>query len=263
MQAHRGGMDEVPENTLPALEHAWSIPGAIPEIDLRTTADGEIVCIHDETPERTTTAPEPWAGKNVREIPLEQLRQWDAGVRFAPEFAGTPVPTLDEVFDAMAGRAERRIYLDLKDVDLDVLEARIEERGMIDRILFVHGDPAVCHELQERFAGVGTMTWLSGPVTSVRSRFEELASRGFPGISQLQFHLQPAPEPGEEGFYLLEWDYLERAVERARDAGVELQVRPFVFDPPLLRRLIDMGIRWYVADAPKAFHEAATRAMSL
>jgi glycerophosphoryl diester phosphodiesterase len=261
MQAHRGGMDEVPENTLLALEHAWSVPGAVPEVDLRTTRDGEIVCMHDPTPARTTTAPEPWAGRDLRRILLEQLRRWDAGAHFAPRFAGTPVPTLDEVFDAMADRPERRIYLDLKDVDLDDLEARITVRGLIDRILFVHGDPEFCLELQARFAGVRTMTWLSGPPLLVKRRFEELAAHGFPGLSQLQFHLQPAAEPGENA-YLIEWDYLEMAVERTRAAGVELQVRPFVFDPPLLRRLIDMGIHWYVTDAPKAFYDAATQAVS-
>ncbi len=48
-QAHRVTIVEAPENTLPAYRHAWRIFGAIPEVDVRTTADGVLVCLHDAT----------------------------------------------------------------------------------------------------------------------------------------------------------------------------------------------------------------------
>ena len=81
-QSHRGGMNEVPENTLTALRHSWSIKGAVPEVDLRTTSDGVIVCIHDSTPERTTNASAALAKKAIKDISLETIRSWDAGSRF-------------------------------------------------------------------------------------------------------------------------------------------------------------------------------------
>ncbi|NJN83397.1 MAG: hypothetical protein HC802_14675 [Caldilineaceae bacterium] len=46
-QAHRGSVDEAPENTLSAFRHAWRFPGSIPETDIRTTADGALICLHD------------------------------------------------------------------------------------------------------------------------------------------------------------------------------------------------------------------------
>ena len=46
-QAHRGGGNEMPENTLAAFKRAFEIPGAVPEVDLRTTQDGVIACMHD------------------------------------------------------------------------------------------------------------------------------------------------------------------------------------------------------------------------
>lgn len=88
-QAHRGALDERPENTLPAIEHAWGLPGAVPEVDLRTTKDGVIVCIHDKTPARTTDAPETWAGKPIAEIPYDVLATWDACAPHRRQ-AGTP-----------------------------------------------------------------------------------------------------------------------------------------------------------------------------
>ena len=118
MQAHRGGLDEVPENTMPAFEHAWAIPGAIPEMDLQTTQDGVVVLMHDDLPARTSDAESPWARKRLREIPWDVVKTWDVGAKFGAAYAGTRVPTLDDVFDAMKEHPEREAYLDLKEVDL-------------------------------------------------------------------------------------------------------------------------------------------------
>lgn len=261
-QAHRGGVEEVPENSLPALEHAWGVAGAVPEVDLQTTADGVIVCMHDDTPARTTDAPAEWKDKPIREIPFAALRAWDAGVFFDAKYAGTRVPTLDEVFAAMHGKPDRQLYLDLKEVAMDTLLARIHETGLETQIIFVHGDPARCIELRALYDGARTMTWLSGPPEQLKARFEELAAGGFAGISQLQFHLTVRRRaPHIE--YAIDDAYLRNAVRRATDAGVAFQARPFSFDAASLRRLIDLGIHWYVTDAPAAFAAAVQEALSL
>lgn len=261
-QAHRGGVEEVPENTLVALEHAWGVAGAVPEVDLQTTADGVIVCMHDDTPARTTNAPEEWKDKPVREIPLATLRTWDAGAWFEAKYAGTRVPTLDEVFGAMQGRPERQIYLDLKEVDMELLLACIRAAHLERRIIFVHGEPARCRELQGLYEGARTMTWLSGPPKQIKARFEELAAGGFAGITQLQFHLavRKHAAPIE---YAIDDVYLRDAVRRTAAAGVEFQARPLDFDAASLRRLIELGIHWYVTDAPAAFAAAVREALSL
>ena len=261
-QAHRGGVEEVPENTLPALIHAWGVRGAVPEVDLQTTADGVMVCIHDDTPARTTDAPPEWRDKRIPEIPFDVLRSWDAGAYFNTRFAGARIPTLDEVFALMKDRPESQIYLDLKGVDLDALLARIRAAGLERRIIFVHGDPARCRKLSALYEGARTMTWLSGPVKQVKRRFEQLAAGGFAGIYQIQFHL-PVTSAGPPIEYAFDDEYLRDAVRRAAAAGVELQARPFAFDAASLRRLIDIGIHWYVTDAPAAFAAAVQEALSL
>ncbi|MCC8129522.1 MAG: hypothetical protein LIO51_06245 [Clostridiales bacterium] len=68
--AHRGLSAEAPENSLLAFELAgqrgvWGI-----ETDVHATADGALVCIHDDTVDRTTDGTGP-----VREMTLEQLRR--------------------------------------------------------------------------------------------------------------------------------------------------------------------------------------------
>ena len=51
--AHRGGYQLYPENTLAAFQACSGLVDRI-ELDVRTTADGELVVMHDETVNRTT-----------------------------------------------------------------------------------------------------------------------------------------------------------------------------------------------------------------
>ena len=50
--AHRGLAPGLPENTMAAFEHVIARGVGVIEIDLRGTADGEVVVMHDETVER-------------------------------------------------------------------------------------------------------------------------------------------------------------------------------------------------------------------
>lgn len=255
IQAHRGGLKEVPENTLAAYRHAWSIPGAIPEIDVTVTQDGAMVCIHDDTPGRTTNAPAADRKKPIAEIPLETLRSWDAGAWFDARYAGEKIPLLTEVFDEMKGRPERQAYLDLKNVDLDKLGAMIAEYGLRNQIIFVHGEQAMCKRLQALFPGARTMTWISGTPNTIKRRFAEMTQAGLEGISQLQFHL-PSARVKPRIAYALEDDFLRDAVAKTRAAGVELQLRPFDFDAKSLRALQKLGVHCFVADEPRRFADA-------
>ena len=66
--AHRGVVQEAPENTWPAIAKAIELGCALAEIDLRYTADGEIVLIHDATVDRTTDGTGLVSGKTLAEI---------------------------------------------------------------------------------------------------------------------------------------------------------------------------------------------------
>ena len=61
------------------------------EFDVKLTADGRLVVMHDDLLDRTTD------GKGaVADTPLETIRALDAGAWFAPGFKGSLVPTLEE-----------------------------------------------------------------------------------------------------------------------------------------------------------------------
>lgn len=260
-QSHRGGMNEVPENTLVALEHSWGIPGAVPEVDLRTTSDGVIVCLHDRTPERTTTVTSPDAERGVETFTLEEVRAWDAGAKFDPRHAGTRVPTLEDVFEQMRGKPEREINLDLKAVELEAVVALIDKHGLREQVWWVHGSPAMCEKLSGLWPGSRVMTWISDPPEVLKRRFEKMREQDFHGVKLLQFHLHAA-SAGPPIVYALDDAYLASVIETLSAKGIALQVRPFEFDAESLGRLIDLGIHWYVTDDPKAFREAIVEAQS-
>lgn len=89
--AHRGASALAPENTLPAVELSAARGARWIETDVRLTADGELVMLHDATLDRTTNG----TGA-VACTPLEHILGLDAGAWFGPTFAGTAVPTLTQ-----------------------------------------------------------------------------------------------------------------------------------------------------------------------
>lgn len=105
--AHRGDRANAPENTLAAFRRACDIACEAIELDVHLTADGQLVVIHDDTLERTTSGAGP-----VAQQPLAALKQLDAGAWFGPEFAGEPLPTLAEVVELVAGR--RTLVVEIK-----------------------------------------------------------------------------------------------------------------------------------------------------
>jgi glycerophosphoryl diester phosphodiesterase len=101
--AHRGASAYAPENTLEAFELALSMGAEALEMDVRVTADGVPVVMHDPTLDRTTDMSAP-----VAERAFEQLRRADAGARFTADGGatfpwrarGVRVPPLAEVLSA-------------------------------------------------------------------------------------------------------------------------------------------------------------------
>ncbi|HEX2218421.1 MAG TPA: glycerophosphodiester phosphodiesterase [Gemmatimonadales bacterium] len=98
--AHRGASAEAPENTLPAFETAVRRGADAIELDVRLTADGAPVVIHDATLDRTTNQSGPVSART-----LAELRLADAGWGFTPDAGRTHplrggtarIPTLGEV----------------------------------------------------------------------------------------------------------------------------------------------------------------------
>ncbi len=138
--AHRGEHLRHPENTMPAFEEAVRLGADYIEVDVRTTADGKLVLSHDGSVDRCTN------GKGeVAKMTFAELRALDAGIKMGPEFAGTKIPTFDEVLDYARGKIN--IYVDVKQVTAKNLVAHIVEHGMADQVVIYSG--RISKDIQE------------------------------------------------------------------------------------------------------------------
>jgi len=110
--AHRGASGIEPENTLRAIKAALDANVDGIEIDLYEV-DGKLLVIHDRWLHRTTSG-----SGQIFQHNYEYLRSLDAG-------KGETIPTLDEVFNLVAGRC--KINLELKGMaDIKLLYAYID-----------------------------------------------------------------------------------------------------------------------------------------
>jgi len=85
---------------------------AVLEIDLRLSADGHVMLMHDNTLDRTTNGHGPLA-----QLSLAQLKALDAAAHYpALRGQGVTVPTLDEAMRALASAHPHLIFIwDIKD----------------------------------------------------------------------------------------------------------------------------------------------------
>ncbi len=103
--AHRGASAYAPENTLAAFELALAQNADAIELDVKLSADGQPIVIHDSLVDRTTGS-----HGRVKDLPLKELRALDAGSFFSEKFHGEKIPTLEEVFDAVG----KRIFINVE-----------------------------------------------------------------------------------------------------------------------------------------------------
>ncbi len=130
--AHRGEHLHNPENTIPAFEEAIRVGADFIEVDVQTTSDGKLVLSHDATVDRRTNG----QGR-VSAMTFEQVEALDAGIKSGQEFAGTKIPTFDQVLDLARGKIG--VYVDVKNASAADLVRHIAEHGMTDHVVIYCG----------------------------------------------------------------------------------------------------------------------------
>ncbi|MEO5821948.1 MAG: glycerophosphodiester phosphodiesterase family protein [Vicinamibacteraceae bacterium] len=161
--AHRGASAYAPEHTIAAYTLALEQGADYVEQDLTLTRDGVLVCLHDDTLERTTDVETRFPDRAVAEtgaggspvkrwyandFTLAELKTLDAGSWFDARFAGERVPTFEEAIALVKGRAgifpelKSPARLNARGVDVEqAVAAVLAKHGLIDAQ--VKGRPAV------------------------------------------------------------------------------------------------------------------------
>jgi glycerophosphoryl diester phosphodiesterase len=117
--AHRGASAYAPEHSAAAYKLAIAQGADYVEQDLQVTKDGQLVCLHDLTLERTTNVKELFPGRSrtleregrqltgwhVSDFTLAEIKTLDGGGYFAPKFKGEQILTFQEAIDLVRGKA--------------------------------------------------------------------------------------------------------------------------------------------------------------
>jgi glycerophosphoryl diester phosphodiesterase len=256
--AHRGASAYAPEHTLTAYRLAIAQDADYVEQDLAVTRDGVLICLHDDSLERTTNVEEvfpqratidPVTGRRqwlAVEFTLAEIKQLDAGSWFDPKFAGERVPTWEEAV-AMVGTTAG-LYPELKTpslyesrgIDMTRLFAESMRRlGLTSRpagsIIVQSFDPRPLRELSKQFPAI-PRTFL----IEVRDGSRWLTRQGLAEIATFATGIGPSKIllEGQPGI-----------VRMAHDAG--LTVTPYTFTTRgATTRFGDVGaeMRHYLAD---------------
>jgi len=237
--AHRGGSGLAPENTLCAFDMGLALGADGLELDVRLSADGIPVVLHDVRVDRTSNLIGPVSAFTARD-----LAEADAGFHFEAEGRqcfrgqGIGIPTLDAVLSRYAGVP---LIIELKE-DSEALVmsviAAVRAAGAVDR---------VC---------LGSFSWRA--LRRVRALAPELATSAARAEvrwalyrSRWRFPVRHVPYAGYQVPEVSRGSRVvsARFVSDAHEAGLPVQV--WTVDRPAdAQRLIEWGVDGLITDRP-------------
>lgn len=240
--AHRGGRGLWPENTLFAFERADALGVDMLEMDVRLTADGQMVVLHDEDVDRTTDGSGPIAG-----LTLERAQQLDAGYHWTADGdenhpyrgQGIRIPTLQAVLQRFPDRAK-------------VIEIKVPDVGLEDRLC-----EALTEAKQHDKVIVGSFYERS--LKRFREQCPDVATSASPGSVKLLLALNWVGlgrllSPSYQALQIPERSSglavaTPSLLATALDRGLNVQLWT-INEQPAMRHLLDMGANGLITDYP-------------
>ncbi len=181
VSAHRSGAGIAPQNTLMAFEYVLeeneTLGVDIFEFDVRITADGELVLLHNKTYDETSNAVEAFGRKNlsVSELTYEEAYEvLNLGENFTPDgetypyrgLRGKDIPenlrvvkceTVIDYIEANCGSKEYRYIIEIKSNGSDGMRAAdklysiITERNLKDRVIWASSRELVSIYMEHKY----------------------------------------------------------------------------------------------------------------
>lgn len=235
--AHRGNSMHAPENTMESFRQGVALGADGLEFDVRLSADGVAVLMHDPLLDRTTDGTGLLADRTFAE-----LRALDAGYRFSRDGGrtfpyrgkGLQIPTLDEALSAFPGVD---CIIEIKAAEAtEALVRALDTHQARDRVLI----GSFSDEAHAALSGRGLH------ITASRPDIERLYLRAltFRGAGKVSYQACSVPP---------QWKHLPIPVLRfgrmLRPLGIPTHVWT-VNDPQLARRLWDGGVNAILSDDP-------------
>jgi glycerophosphoryl diester phosphodiesterase len=227
--AHRGASAKAPENTLAAFRLAHKLGADGVELDVQLTADGQVVVIHDETLDRTTSGKGPVGARTLRQIKGLDASNGREG------YQGESVPTLVEVLDVL-GPTGMNLNIELKNsvepypgLEQAVLGI-VDAAGLAERVIYSSFNHISATQLAR-----------SSQPSRVGLLFSDVLAEPWGYAQRLDM---AALHP--------HWKYVQfvpETIERCHALGMDINVWT-VDDPGTVRRLADLGADAVITNRP-------------
>jgi glycerophosphoryl diester phosphodiesterase len=232
--AHRGGAAEAPENSWAAFEHAVALGYRYIETDVRTTADGVALTIHDPTLDRVAQQPGVLRKMRWAQVRASKLRD------------GRGIPRLEEVLSAWP-HVRWNIDVKRREAIAPVVDA-LRRTASADRVLVAAFAGRRTSRVRaalgpELATGAGTWTvarlvaakvWARAPVRCQAVAAQvPVQSRGIPIVDTAFLKV-------------------------CHRAGVAVHVWT-VDEPREMERLLDLGVDGIMTDRPSSLKEVLER----
>jgi glycerophosphoryl diester phosphodiesterase len=221
--AHRGDSGIHPENTRAAFDSAIELGAEMIEFDVRRTADGKYIVMHDPTVDRTTNG-----SGSIAEMTFEQIRALDAG-------GGQQVPTFEEAFGYYEQALLNVHGYPETDEDIDAMSLEIARQFAVGgddafrRCFVMSGDPKFLRRIRE---------------VDPRIRLGNGYKQGEPNFIDIALAESPC-EVLQPRNTIVTPDLVARAHE------LSLYVNPFFADDETeMRRLIECGVDGILTNYP-------------
>lgn len=250
--AHRGSSLAAPENTLPAIRRALGDGADYVELDVRLTADDQVVLYHDRSLQRLTGDP-----RNLGDLTREALGEFDVGSWFGDAYVGERIPGLDEALVAVRGRSG--LMIDLKpdpgrevalvEAVIATLEAEQGRRrdclaeAVTDREVRACGEPDVFGETRLATTSPALVREIESRHPGLRTTL--LAQLILPGTLDRR---------GFDALGLRHNRITEDEVRLARTYGYEIHAWT-INDRARMSQLIDLGVDAIITDRPRLLAE--------
>jgi glycerophosphoryl diester phosphodiesterase len=187
VSSHRSCWTETSENSLDGIRRCIAEGIDIGEIDVRTTRDGALVLMHDETVDRTTDGQGAVADLSLAQIRSLRLRAHGGGRKAA--LTARRVPTLQEALAAARGRI--LLNLDVKAADIGPMVAAIMETDTAHDVLLNINEGVDPQQVAwARSLGIAVQTLYFDEKTGASGRQAQLQAmaRQEPTVLQPIFH---------------------------------------------------------------------------
>ena len=258
--AHKGASGVAPENTLAAFKKALDLGVDQIELDVRNTADEQIVVFHDQRLDRIArdTLGNRITG-DVHDYTLEELKQLDIGSWFDSKYKDERILTLREALDFIDGKC--KVLIEIKHMDHPhyddfaekLVDVVLQEKNGEDWILLQSYEPEYLDIVHELDPLIQTKSLIVGEDSAPLLAF----------YIETRIHMGRAKESNRLKAINPHWETLSpRRIFQMHAKGYEVHAYPVNTKGDMIR-MLNAGVDGIITDFPDVAIELRKELMAL